>query len=317
MQHSLQFRQDRTFTITQFTDIHWKDGGELDQQSRQLMDMVLDAEKPDLVVFTGDIIYTGFVSPGTPECEHPAQAFEQAVHAASSRGIPWAFVFGNHDSEKGITREELMNAAMSLPHTVARRGPQELSGVGNYTLQIDGSEGEPAAVLYFLDSGDHAAVEHIPGYDWIRRDQVNWYAAEARSLRESLGGSLLPALAFFHIPLPEFNEVWERETCYGHKFEDVCCPRLNSGFFTAMVEAGDVIGTFVGHDHINDYWGELHGIRLCYGRATGYNTYGREGFPRGARIIRLREGERAFATWLRLADGTVVTEQPEHRPSTE
>ena len=66
---------------------------------------------------------------------------------------------------------------------------------------------------------------------------------------------------------------------------------------------------------IDDFEGTLHGIRLCYGRATGYNTYGREGFPRGARLIELREGERAFSTWLRLEGGEVVTEQPEHDPS--
>ena len=79
-------------------------------------------------------------------------------------------------------------------------------------------------------------------------------------------------------------------------------------------EMKDVVGTFVGHDHVNDYFGDLHGIRLCYGRASGYNTYGRDRFLRGARVIRLREGERQFQTWLRLSDGSLVSEQPEHRP---
>ena len=50
------------------------------------------------------------------------------------------------------------------------------------------------------------------------------------------------------------------------------------------------------------------------GRASGYNTYGREGFPRGARVITLQEGERQFETWLHLDDGTRVQEQPEHTP---
>jgi hypothetical protein len=77
---------------------------------------------------------------------------------------------------------------------------------------------------------------------------------------------------------------------------------------------GGVMGTFAGHDHINDYWGELHGIKLCYGRATGYNTYGKEGFPRGVRIIRLWQGEYSFETWLRLEDGSVISQQPEHLP---
>jgi len=103
--------------------------------------------------------------------------------------------------------------------------------------------------------------------------------------------------------------------CYGHKFDDVCCPRLNSGLLAAMVEMGDVVGAFVGHDHVNDFWGMHHGIRLCYGRATGYNTYGREGFPRGARIIQLRRDTHRFTSWLRLDDGSVVREQPAQQPT--
>lgn len=308
MKHPLLFREDRTFTITQFTDLHWKDGGDLDQQTRKLMDDVLDSEQPDLVVFTGDIIYTGYVTPGEPVCEQPLQAFREAVQAAVDHGIPWAVVFGNHDTESIVTREELMEAVLELPHTVAQRGLRDIHGVGNYTLTIHGDAGEDAAKLYFFDSGDVSPLPHIKGYDWIRSDQIAWYKEASRT------HSSLPALAFFHIPLPEYQQVWYTSTCYGNKHENVCCPPVNSGLFAAMAEMGDVIGTFCGHDHINDYWGELHGIRLCYGRATGYNTYGQEGFPRGARMIRLRQGERAFETWLRLADGTVVREQPEHKP---
>ncbi|WP_346010278.1 metallophosphoesterase family protein [Paenibacillus sp. SYP-B3998] len=314
MPHQLSFRQNQTFTITQFTDIHWKNGGEEDQLSLRLMEEVLDAEQPDLVVFTGDVIYTGYVTPGEPICEKPLQAFKDAVQAAESRGIPWAVAFGNHDTEQAITREELMNSVLEHKHTVASPGPIQLNGVGNYVLQIAGSDDKPAAVLYLFDSGNLSPLPHVKGYDWIRSDQIAWYREESHKLRDHAGGNALPALAFFHIPLPEYKEVWDKETCYGHKFEDVCSAKVNSGLFNAMVEMGDVMGTFVGHDHTNDFTGELHGIRLCYGRASGYNTYGKEGFPRGARMIRLRQGVREFETWLRLADGTVVREQPEHVP---
>lgn len=68
-----------------------------------------------------------------------------------------------------------------------------------------------------------------------------------------------------------------------------------------MVEHGAVLGTFAGHDHDNDYCGRLHGISLCYGRVGGYHCYGK--LQRGARIIRLFEGERRFETWVRLDNG--------------
>lgn len=280
MPHSLVFREDHTFTIAQFTDLHWKDNGVLDQQTRRLMEDILDAEQPDLVVFTGDVIYTGDVAPGDPICKDPLQALREAVHSVETRGIPRAIVFGNHDTESGITREELIHAVLEYPHTVTQRGPVQLSGEGNYRLSIQNAAGLSQFNLYFFDSGAYSPVPHIGGYDWVRSDQIEWYKKESLQIRDASDEQPLPALAFFHIPFPEYQQVWDTKTCYGNFFEgSVSSSQVNSGLFTAMLEMGDIMGTFVGHDHINDYWGELHGIRLCYGRATGYNTYGKEGFP--------------------------------------
>lgn len=305
--HHLTFREDQTFTIVQFTDVHMRAGGEKDAQTCQLMEQILDAEQPDLVVFTGDVIEGHY-------CDDPLQRFDIAVSIADRRCIPWTVVFGNHDTELNITREQLMSAVSSYKYAIAEPGPDELSGVGNYVVEVKDSSGEPAALLYHLDSGSNSTYPHVSGYGWIARDQIDWYERRSRAYTAINGGQPLPALAFFHIPLQEYIEVWEREVCYGHQFEGVCCPRINTGFFASMVGMGDVMGTFAGHDHANDYWGLLHGIRLCYGRKTGYNSYGKEGFQNGARVIRLRAGERSFDTWLRLADGTVVTQQPEHAP---
>lgn len=43
-----------------------------------------------------------------------------------NNGIPWAFVFGNHDTETRISRDELMQVALEHPHTLAEAGPAEL-----------------------------------------------------------------------------------------------------------------------------------------------------------------------------------------------
>lgn len=316
MSQRLSFQKDGTFTMVQFTDLHWMDGRAEDHRTRELMERVIDAEQPNLVVFTGDVVYSGPVSPGEDECENPQQAFRDAVAAVEERGIPWAFVFGNHDTESRITREELMQFALTHHHTVAEAGPGNLSGSGNYTVELSDQEGNPAAALYFLDSGSYSELEDVPGYNWVQRDQINWLAAESARLNPDRGEDKLPALAFFHIPIPEYQEVWDTQICYGHKFERVCCPPVNSGLFTALLEMGDVTGTFCGHDHINDYYGTLHGIRLCYGRASGYNTYGKEGFMRGARVIKLTLGEKGFDTWLRLEDGSASYDQPIHHPDT-
>ncbi len=307
MDQALRMRGDGTFTIVQFTDLHWNNGEERDLRTRALMERVLAAEKPDLIVLTGDIIESR-------RCRDPVKSFRDALYVAASSGIPWAAVFGNHDSEGNVTREQLMQAQLELPGTVARSGPPEVEGVGNFSLRIEDRDGRVKAALYCLDSGDYSDHEEAAGYGWIRERQLAWFRQEAETYRLRNGGVPLPALTFMHIPIPEYRDVWNTRICFGHRYEKVGCAPVNSGLFAAMLDAKSIQGVFCGHDHINDYAGELFGIRLCYGRATGYSTYGRWLFQRGARVIRLRDGK-PFDTWLRLADGSKVVKARKHWPT--
>ena len=257
----LRFRPDRTFTIVQLTDVHWSNGEPEDQRTRALMESVLDAERPYLVALTGDIV-DGDAS------RDAAEAYRQVVAPIEARSLAWAAVFGNHDDEGSHSREQLLDVARSCRGGLTRRGPRGISGIGNYVLRIGGARGGGlAAVLYFLDSGAYSP-NGVGQYAWITRDQIEWYLRTSRRLAAEHPGGKLPALAFFHIPLPEYDEVWRTAPCRGSRHEPVCAPSLNSGF-RALVEAGDVMGNF-GPRPRQRFEGELHGIRLCYGRASGF-----------------------------------------------
>ena len=52
-----------------------------------------------------------------------------------------------------------------------------------------------------------------------------------------------------------------------------------------MVTAGDVKAVFTGHDHLNDFCGELTGIQLCFAGGFGYHAYGKAGWARKARVV--------------------------------
>jgi predicted MPP superfamily phosphohydrolase len=304
---SVQFREDGTFTIVQFTDLHWKNGEPEDLQTYALMKQILVQEAPDLIIFTGDIIH----------CEkslNPKEAFLQAVKIADQFQLPWAAVFGNHDAEDGVTREELMELLAQSKYCLSESGPDPVKGVGNFVIEVLSSKDDKAdAVLYCFDSGSNS-LEQVEGYEWMDPTQITWYIDQSTAFTQRNDGSPLLSLAFFHIPLPEYQEMWNYHTCYGHNYEGVGCSIVNSGLFSAFLKMKDVKGTFVGHDHVNDYWGEFHSLRLCYGKATGYNGYGKEGFQRGARMIQLQENIAGFNTWLRLEDGTKLEQQPEHAP---
>lgn len=303
----LQLQKDGTFKIVQFTDLHWQNGEKDDQATRRLMVRTLQAEKPDLVVLTGDIIFGS-------KCKDPAESIRQAVLPIEEAGVPWAAVFGNHDDEGSLNRSELMEELRRRANCLAEPGPADIRGTGNYRVGVDAEDGSTAYALYFLDSGSYSQVPGIEGYDWIRKSQIDWYAAESRELARDNGGQPVPSLLFFHIPIPEYDQMWQTAVCYGNRYEQPACPKLNSGLFAAMLETGGALGTFCGHDHVNDYWGELAGIRLCYGRASGYQTYGRQRYSRGARVIVLKRGEASFDTWVRLADGSVLSHPKKHRP---
>ncbi|MFD0712118.1 metallophosphoesterase family protein [Paenibacillus sp. GCM10027626] len=305
---SLRFRNDGTFKIVQFTDLHWQNGEPEDLRTAELMKNIVTAEQPDLIVLTGDVIYS-------PDCADPIAAYQSVARIVEEFRIPWATILGNHDAEKNCTKAQLISLQQEFPHCLTTPGTELGDRVGNYTLSIHSqAANKPSAALYMMDSGDYATISHVGGYAWVSSEQIEWYKARSRQFKADNGGNPLFSLAFLHIPLPEYKEVWAKNICYGHRFEEVCSPKVNSGLFSAFVEMEDVKGVFAGHDHINDYWGELYGIRLCYGRATGYNTYGREGFPRGARVIQLQEGSDAFSSWLALEDGTTIVEQTEHHP---
>ncbi|WP_276354521.1 metallophosphoesterase family protein [Cohnella caldifontis] len=299
MGDELKFRPDGTFKIVQFTDLHFGEihpgSQEAEERTTELMERIIAAEKPDLVALTGDLHW----SIDVPD---PKAALRRAIAPVVRSGVAWAAVFGNHDAEEGVTKEELLAIQQEDERCLTAAGPDDIHGIGNYALTVKKQDGTDGAALYFFDSGDYAPTP-IGGYAWIHPDQVRWYVEQSRghALRDE---GPLPAIAFFHIPFPEYKEAWNGEQVTGVNGESVCCPGINSGLFGAMVQMGDVMGTFVGHDHDNDYCGTLHGIRLCYGRVTGYNTYGK--LPRGARVIELREGRRAFETWIVQEDGSIV-----------
>lgn len=297
----LKFGEDKKFKIVQFTDIHWIADSLASEEARERMNEVLDAEKPDLVIYTGDLIFA-----------RPAdKAMRKALEPAIKRRIPFAVTFGNHDDEQDMNRKELYEFIKDMPGNLTST-VEGLSGVTNFVLPVKSSSGlKDAAVLYVFDSQSYSTLKHIKGYGWIKHDQVQWYIDQSKKYTEANDGTPLTSLAFFHIPLPEYHEAVRNEGSFliGTRKENACSPEINTGLFAAMQEAGDVIGTFVGHDHVNDYAVSWKGIMLCYGRFTGGKTvYHDMPGGNGARVIELTEGVRQFRSWIRLKGGQVIND---------
>lgn len=91
----------------------------------------------------------------------------------------------------------------------------------------------------------------------------------------------------------------------------MACSRVNSGVLQTLVSMKDVKAVFMGHDHTNDFCGNLDGIWFCYGGGFGYHGYGKAGWPRRARVVSLELGKgkkdwtgvQRIKTWKHLDDG--------------
>lgn len=285
----LKFNKEGKFKIVQFTDVHFKYGDPASDMALERINEVLDAEHPDLVVFSGDIVYSAPADSG----------MRKVLEPVSKRKIPFVVAFGNHDDEQSMTRAQLYDIIRKVPSNLLPDRGTALSP--DYVLTVKGSASDKdAALLYCMDSRSYSPLEDVKGYAWFTFDQIEWYRRQSAEYAARNNNQPLPALAFFHIPLPEYNEAATDENAIlrGTRMEEACAPKLNTGMFAAMKEAGDVMGGFVGHDHDNDYAVMWKNILLAYGRYTGGNTVYNH-LPNGARVIVLDEGDRTFTSWIR------------------
>ncbi len=293
-QNTLRFKKG-LFKIVQITDLHYKLGVKASEQGLACVREMVETEKPDLVVVTGDIIYSA-----------PADSTLSVVLKTFAKlGVPFCMTFGNHDYDFKTPAVALYNQMQKTPNCVM---PVLQGKNTDYSLSILSSNGKrTAAVLYCIDTHNKPAIGGIGGYQWISHNQITWYRQRSMVYKQKNGGRPVPSLAFLHIPLPEFNYATDNTQCpmYGSRLEKAYSPSINSGMFASIKEMGDIMGVFCGHDHDNDYAVSYFNVLLAHGRFSGGNTEYNH-LKRGARVIVLKEGKREFDTWIREVGGNVL-----------
>ena len=198
----LQFDENGEFRILIVADT--QDIDKPQKQTIALLEAELDAAQPDLVVFLGDQIH----GPSTgASAARTQKALDAILQPVAERELRFAFVFGNHDDEGGVSKEQQLAYYQSYPGCMAEAG--SVTGVGNYNLLVYGADGEtPVVNLWFFDSGTYAP-EGEGKYTWVQPDQLEWYLETQAALAAQNGGSAIPAYAFQHIIVPEIYDAME------------------------------------------------------------------------------------------------------------
>ena len=314
------FVTDEDLKVVQLTDVHIGGGflsSKKDSMAMNAVAAMLTAEKPDLVIVTGDVSYPVPFQAGTFNNLSSAKIFAALM---DSLGVYWTLGYGNHDTEaySYYGRDDLseLYGGDGYEYCIFETGPEEVDGYGNQVVNVKNSKGIITQSLYIFDS--HSYVDgDILGvmwkYDNIHENQVQWYKDTVKALNEEndavykkLGmntKSDIKSAAFFHIPLTEQKEAWYEyaensfedtenvKFCYGVAGEGskvVYCGIGEDELFEAMLETGSTKAVFCGHDHYNNFSVEYKGIRLTYGMSIDYLAYPgiyKKGSQRGCTVI--------------------------------
>ena len=273
---TIKKNSDGDFKVLMFTDTHLNGKKAKDNMTVTYIVNNINEQKPDLVIFGGDNISSGFNKKRTTEF---AELMENL-------GVYWAAVLGNHEGEGILTvsREENVNIFSSYDHCLMKNGKDDVDGNGNYTISILNPDNTLKEVFFFMDSGSYMTDESKSEYgvtkdgevyDGVKTSQVQWYKDKHDAITAEYGK--FKSITVVHIPSYQAErEYSEEDYLYGEKREGVCESGFDLGLVDAMIQKGSAQAVYFGHDHVNDFGVMYKDILFSYIQPSGYGVYNME-----------------------------------------
>ena len=285
---TIRFNSDGKLKILHIADTHLNYDKHFDA-SVWVIAEACDVEKPDLVVLTGDNTHPD------DDPEKTKNLINALMNIFESRNIPVAVTFGNHDSEKGpMTRADIMEYYKTFSCVITAEDADAFHNCATFNIPVLASDSDKVNFnIWVFDSGDYDEDEPRH-YDRVRTEQIEWYKETSAKLKEENDGQAVNSVVFQHIIVPEIYDVLkkldskqpysvkriyneeeiyafdENQTNYGTLNEKPCPGYYNDGQFDALVENGDVLAMFTGHDHTNAFGVRNQNIDIYTSPMTRY-----------------------------------------------
>ncbi len=316
---ALRFGEDGSFTVLLLSDT--QDTQFPSAYLLRSIEAIINNYEIDLVVLLGDQL-EGFspvlrLGNGASNVE---KALAYILAPLEEAGLPFAFVYGNHDYEAPLSIERQESLYRGYDNCMAPAFDES----GAYYLPLYPQLGDTAAMnLYFFESGP----DYTRGnYSAVSEEQVAWYIETSNRLRAESDGAITPAVAFSHVPVAEVYELFtevprgtpgalsRRKKSYlpndariliGEANEAPCPSEANFGLFEAFLSQGDVFLAMSGHDHVNSFIGSVQGIDLGTAPGSTYTSYGSKAM-RGVRLLRFYEDDVSSYTTIHVRYADLV-----------
>ncbi|KAJ6623711.1 Metallo-dependent phosphatase-like protein [Mycena sp. CBHHK59/15] len=349
--NKLTFDSEGNFKVVSFSDMHMgeRPGAQgmepglrgdrpmHDAATQRVHATVLDNEKPNYVVFNGDMMT------GENVFKQNATNYLDLVYAPTvARNIPFSSTHGNHDNANNIDHQEEIEYEQSkyaaLSYTRSDVGPKPY-GSGNYCrwvpIYAKSTNWVPATILWFFDSRSFVSgtgngpgpVPAAANYYWVDDKTVPNYIKFQRLLMTLIWWKVPPALVFVHIPVQKAQNLASLPSVGDHDDEpDPSTQGILNNTYTGLdllfwdeIVAlnggkGNVLAVTSGHDHGESWCArskDSSGIPICFNGHSGHGGYTTEhSMVRNGRVFNLNLADLAtptptVKTWNSYEDNTI------------
>ncbi|KAJ7635246.1 Metallo-dependent phosphatase-like protein [Roridomyces roridus] len=343
--NKLTFDARGNFKVVSFSDMHFGEGEEVDWGPQQdvntsrVHSIVLDNEKPNYVVFNGDLITGENVF-----ADNATKYLDQMYAPTVARNVPFSSTHGNHDNTLAINHQEEIDYEQAhysaLSHTRSDVGVKPW-GSGNYWVPVYAKKTDvvPAVIMWFFDSraftmgkpsDGNGPIPDAANFYWVDENVVPQYIKQQSAVMELVWKKVPPALVFVHIPvqkadilapLPSPGDHDDEPDPATQGFLNGTYTGLDVPFWNALVDLdgghGTVLAVTSGHDHGESWCARAKassGVPICFNGHSGYGGYVTPNSQvRNARVFELNLGDLrkkvpVVRTWNSYENSTITDE---------
>ncbi len=267
----------------------WQADNRTGKVFKKTVETLIERVSPDLITLSGDLSYAGDFA-----------SYRKFADYFDSFQIPWTCCFGNHDNQDGDEPvQKVLEEYRRHPYFVFEPCDPAL-GNSNFVILIE-KNGKSAEGVILMDTHDkipYTKDECGKNLAWagLTPQQLEWYRnriadLEQQGCRDSTLITHIPINAYLAAAKAAFKQAepnrsvtladsdgtdpWNAgyEDSYGVFHEPISAYPEDEGAWDLICELGSTKHIVCGHNHINNWVVNYHGVRFIFGTKTGIGSY--------------------------------------------
>ena len=262
---TLEKNKDKDFVILNLADVQMADLDDIFRYDiiHKEITYLVNEYQPDLITLTGDQTMSN----------ENLVSLKKLISWLDEYKVPYAPIFGNHDygndfNSAVASREYCSDLYEAGKYSLYKRGPTNLSSLGNYAINIL-EDNKVITTLYMLDLGYNKS---------LTEEQKSWFDWTARGIKEANDNISPRGMVFTHKDFKEHYQAYHHylenpESAEGKVYVHDGFAYVDNGSFVEMAKFYGVTDFVCGHEHGNNFTINYAGARYTFAVKTSETCY--------------------------------------------